>query len=136
MEPGSEKKRTTTSAAVVPEARWMDLEPLEFERLRDFDGSCIDACRFWGLFAITTTVEPSSVNLSQYVTLWLSRDGFDWKQAYRGVKDRWHVHLFQYGRILLPAGRSGRELVCFSTQALRGSDGMSFVARLADPSSL
>ena len=39
-------------------------------------------------------------------------------------------------KALLPAGRSGHEVVCFSTQAVQGTDGMTMIARVADGAEL
>jgi hypothetical protein len=103
------------------------------ERLRDFDGSCIYGCRFGGLHALTTTVEPSAVNHSPWARLWLSRDGLDWRCAARLRKDRWHADYFQFGSIVLPAGESPREILAYSGQALAGLDGRTAIARVAEP---
>jgi hypothetical protein len=101
------------------------------ERLRDFEGSCIYACRFGGLYALTTTVEPSSVNHSRFAALWLSRDGERWRCAYRAPKDRWNADYFQFGSVVLPAGATPDEALVFSGQAVAGLDGRTVVARLA-----
>ena len=100
-------------------------------RLREFEGSCIYACRFGGLCALTTTVEPSSVNRSRFASLWVSRDGERWRRAWRARKDRWHADYFQFGSVVLPSGESGRERLVFSGQALEGLDGRTLVARVA-----
>lgn len=100
------------------------------ERLRDFEGSCIYACRFGGLYAITTTVEPSTVNRSKHAGLWISRDGERWVQAYRAEKDRWSADYFQFGSVVLPAGASDRETLFFSGQAVTGIEGRAVVARV------
>lgn len=101
------------------------------ERLREFDGSCIYACRFGGIYALTTSVEPSSVNRNRYSELWLSRDVERWHCAWRGKKDRWSAYYLQFGSVVLPSGRTDRELLVFSGQAVEGLDGRTIVARLA-----
>jgi hypothetical protein len=106
------------------------------DRLRDFDGSCIYGCRYGGTYAITTTVEPSSVNHSPWAALWLSRDGFSWKRAYRARKDRWSADWFQFGSIVLPSGATERDTIAFSGQAIEALDGETVVARLAPGASL
>ncbi len=102
------------------------------ERLREFDGSCIYACQFGGLYALTTSVEPSEVNDSRWATLWLSRDCEHWKCAQRAEKDRWHPDYFQFGSLVLPSGATGEEQIVLSGQAVKGLDGKTFVARLAE----
>jgi hypothetical protein len=100
------------------------------ERLRDFEGSCIYACRYGGIYALTTTVEPSPANPSRDATLWLSRDGERWRCAFRARKDRWHADLFQFGSVVLPSGATERETVFFSGQAVEGLDGCTLAATL------
>jgi hypothetical protein len=106
------------------------------ERLRDFEGSCIYGCRYGGIHAITTTVEPSRVNHSPWASLWLSRDGLRWKRAYRARKDRWSADWFQFGSVVLPSGATERETIAFSGQAIETLDGETVVARLAQGASL
>lgn len=101
------------------------------ERLREFDGSCIYACRFGGIYALTTSVEPSSVNRSRHSELWLSRDAEHWRCAWRGHKDRWSAYYLQFGSVVLPSGSTERELLVFSGQAIEGLDGRTTIARLA-----
>jgi hypothetical protein len=110
----------------------LDKETGRAERLREFDGSCIYASRFGGVYAVTTSVEPSKVNLSQWSSLWLSRDGETWKRAWRSRKDRWHADYFQFGSVVLPAGESDREVLLFSGQAIQELDGRVAVARLPE----
>lgn len=109
----------------------LDKRTGRFEVLREFDGSCIYACRFGGLMALTTTVEPSPINHSPWSRLWLSRDGIDWTCVRRMRKDRWNAHFFQFGSVVLPSGASDDETVIFSGQAIDGLDGLTCVARPA-----
>ncbi len=101
------------------------------ERLRDFPGSCIYACRFGGLYAIATSVEPSPVNHTLDATLWISRDAEKWSPIYSARKDAWSADYFQFGSIVLPVGHSGRETLLYSGQAVRAIDGRARTARLA-----
>jgi hypothetical protein len=110
----------------------LDKRSGQVERLRDFDGSCIYACRFGDLYALTTSIEPSPVNTATAATLWLSRDGFEWKAAFRGEKDGWNADFFQFGSIVLPSGCTADGSIVFSGQAVRGIDGETIVARLAE----
>ncbi len=96
------------------------------ERLQELDGSCIYGCRFGGVYALSTSIEPSTVNLSREAGLWLSRDGERWTRVYSAVKDRWHPKYFQFGSIVLPRGETDDETVFFSGQALAGIDGRVF----------
>jgi hypothetical protein len=104
------------------------------ERLQELDGSCIYACRFGGLYVITTTVEVSQVNLSRNASIWISRDGERWSRVLTARKDRWHTVYFQFGSFVLPRGTSDKEVMLFSGQALEGYDGKAFIARVPEPS--
>jgi hypothetical protein len=110
----------------------LDKQTGQHERLRDFPGSCIYACRFGGLFAIATSVEPSPVNFTTDATLWVSRDAENWTQVYSARKDAWNGDYFQFGSIVLPSGHSGRETILYSGQAVQGIDGRAHTARLRD----
>ncbi len=92
----------------------MDKATGRTERLAELSGSCIHACQFGNVRALTTSVEPSSVNSTRHATLWLSWDGEQWRQVYQAEKDRWHPTYFQFGSIVLPRGESSREVIPFS----------------------
>ena len=114
----------------------LDKQTGHHEKLRDFPGSCIYACRVGGLFAIATSVEPSPVNHSSDATLWISRDAENWSQIYSARKDAWNADYFQFGSIVLPTGHSGNETLLYSGQAVQGIDGRARTARLSDASTL
>jgi hypothetical protein len=109
----------------------LDKQTGEARRVCDIPGSGIYACRFGGLYAFSTTVEPSKINPATASGLWLSRDGETWQAAYWGEKDRWSPKYFQFGSVVLPCGESDSETLFFSGQAIRGLDGKTLVARLA-----
>ena len=108
----------------------LDKDSGRTERLRPFDGSCIYACRFGGLFALSTTVEPSSVNRSPFAELWVSRDLDRWHRVLAARKDRWDADWFQFGSLVLPRGESGREVLAVSGQAVERLDGRVWIGRL------
>lgn len=101
----------------------------QIERLVELDGSCIYACRFGRLHAMTTSVEPSPVNTSRHASLWVSYDAERWTRVYRAKKDLWNATCFQFGSIVLPRGSSDRETMLLSGQALEGIDGQVLVAQ-------
>ncbi|MCP4590284.1 MAG: hypothetical protein GY842_06050 [bacterium] len=98
-------------------------------RICELPGSCIYACRFGEIYALSTSVEPSKVNLAREATLWVSRDGDRWTQAFQAAADRWAGKYFQYGSLLLPRGESDREVILFSGRGLRGLDNRVIAAR-------
>ena len=78
------------------------------------DGSVLDQVDvggpvFYGgvagdLKILTTAVEPSDINVSPYMELWVHQNDKGWHLAYRLKKDFFPKKLFQYGQILLPEG--------------------------------
>ena len=110
----------------------LDKKTGRVEQIFETNGSCIYACRFGGVYALTTTVEPSKVNPSRNATLWLSRDGDRWLAAFDARMDRWSGKYFQFSALVLPGDGSDREVIAFSGQAVRDVDGKMIVAELAE----
>lgn len=72
---------------------------------------------------VATCVEPSKVNTSPYAALYLgSADGMQWKEIFRGRKDRWPARYFQYGVFALPAGQNRTDTFAVYARSLRGMD--------------
>ncbi|MCB9849366.1 MAG: hypothetical protein H6817_01525 [Phycisphaerales bacterium] len=94
----------------------------KLRRVVETDGSCIYACRFGGIYAITTSIEPSKVNHCRSAKLLLSRDGESWHEVFAAPKDCWNENYFQFGSLILPRGASERETIIFSGQAVRSVD--------------
>jgi hypothetical protein len=69
------------------------------------------------------------VNRCERASLWLSRDGESWLQAFSARKDRWSDDWCQYGSLVLPVGRTDDETVAWSGQAVQEIDGWTLVAR-------
>ena len=72
--------------------------------------------------AISTAVEPSSVNNHPSAHIWFSKDGREWKDAYFAKKDKWSAKYFQYGKITFPQNAIQNDTVIFSGHALQGID--------------
>lgn len=106
----------------------LDKQTGRLERLAPLAGSCIYACRFGRVLALSTTVEISRANPSREATLLLSTDGERWQTVLTARKDALPQKIFQWGSIILPRGASPMERVIYSGQALRGLDGMTTVA--------
>jgi len=75
------------------------------ESIRDIQpiqGSGIYAADLRNSYAISTTVEPSQVNLDRYSHLWYSSDGYNWQEVCKFKKDIWKTTIFQFGSIRFP----------------------------------
>jgi hypothetical protein len=94
----------------------------KLRRVAETDGSCIHACRFGSVYAITTSVEPSEINPCRDAKLLLSRDAERWHEVLSAPKDRWNENYFQFGSMVLPRGASNRDTIVVSGQALAGMD--------------
>jgi len=75
-----------------------------------------------GEAAISTAVEPSTVNNHPYAHVWFSKDGINWKDIYSAKKDTWSAKYFQYGRITFPQNAFQENSLTFSGHALQGID--------------
>ncbi len=99
------------------------------ERMQELEGSCIYSCRFGDTYCLTTTVEPSQVNLGTEAQMWVSRDGERWTKVFEATRDRWCGKYFQYGSLVLPrCPGSDSDTILFSAQSLKGIDDKAFVA--------
>jgi len=108
---------------------WLDKSTGAVERMQELEGSCIYSCRFGGVYCLTTTVEPSQVNLGTEAQMWISRDGDHWTKVFEATRDRWCGKYFQYGSLILPRCLgSDSDTILFSAQSLKGIDGKAFVA--------
>ncbi len=112
----------------------LDKKSGRIERLCELDGSCIYACRFGAVYALSTSIEPSEVNRNHHAGLWLSTDGHAWQRVLAAEKDRWNATYFQFGSLVLPRGASTKSTVYFSGQAVRTYDGRLFTATMENAS--
>lgn len=98
--------------------------------LKEMQSSIFSAIKVGNFAAMTTVVEPSSVNLDQYVHVWLSVNGLEWKEILQYKKDIFHPKYFQYGKIKLPRGAFyNNELYC-TGHALKKIDNTTLIYKL------
>lgn len=72
------------------------------DRLGSISSSVFYGTSYHSFMAFSTVVEPSKVNESKYVELWVTRDKVNWIKAICLKKDLWPMRLFQYGQIKFP----------------------------------
>jgi hypothetical protein len=80
----------------------IDRITFQVQNLQKVQGSVMNSCQIGNICAITTTVEPSKVNETQYSFLWVSRNGSDWQTIACYKKDIYNMTLFQFGNLRLP----------------------------------
>ena len=78
----------------------------EIEELTSVESSVYWGCKVGDDLFFSTAVEPSSVNLCNYASIWGSRDGRNWGQVARFKKDFWPSKYFQIGQIYFPGGNN------------------------------
>lgn len=91
------------------------------------EGSSLYAARFGPVRVISSAVEPSAVNTSREVALYLSADGERWTRALVGTKDRWHATYFQFGTFVLPHVDGDGAWGAFGGQAVAPFDGRTWI---------
>lgn len=86
------------------------------------DGSSLYAGRFGSLCVIATCTEPNPTTADDECSLYVSRDGENWKRFFVHKKDGYHSVLFQFGTLVLPYGYGTQARGMFSGQAVEGAD--------------
>ena len=110
--------------------RSINRETGEVKNFQDIQGSGIYAVQNGNLMMISTTVEPSTVNLDQRSHLWYSLDGHNWKELISFKKDIWKKTYFQFGSIRFPFYEVVSENAVFTGRALCGLDGKTMIVPL------
>lgn len=107
--------------------RSINRETGEVKNLQAIQGSGIYAVQNGNLMMVSTTVEPSKVNLDNRSHLWYSFNGHDWKELISFKKDIWKKTYFQFGSIRFPHYESESDYAVFTGRALSGLDGKTKV---------
>lgn len=104
----------------------------EVTNIQPIQGSGIYAVQNGSLMMVSTTVEPSRVNLDKYSHLWYSYDGHNWKEYISFKKDMLPKTYFQFGSIRFPYYEKESDYAVFSGRALKGFDGKSMIVPIKD----
>jgi hypothetical protein len=88
----------------------------------DLPSSSIYGCRVGDAVFFSTMAEPSKTNAERNVGLYGSAEGLRWQRVLQWKKDRWPMHLFQYGNASLPDGDNTTRLLAVSTVAVENHD--------------
>lgn len=105
----------------------IDRKTLEITELQKVQGSVIKGGQVGDVAFISTTVEPSEVNVDKWAHLWVTKDGLQWEEKYKAKKDWLPTTLFQFGTFEFPQYYDIEKLerLYFSGRALKGHDGRS-----------
>ncbi len=113
----------TDSQYIRNEIKLLDRTSLEITSLAEIQGTAIKGGQFGSMSYLSTTVEPSEVNLDKKSHLWISEDGKEWREIYSAPKDILPA-IFQFGSIEFPLHYTDKRIM-FSGRALAKIDGCS-----------
>ena len=115
----------TDSQFIPNRIKRIDRNTLDITELQSVQGSVIKGGQAGNVSFISTTVEPSEVNLDKHVCLWITKDGLNWEERYNDEKDCYPA-LFQFGTFEFPnyEGEISDKLY-FSGRAVKELDGKS-----------
>lgn len=112
----------TDSQYIENEIRKIDRKTLEITTLAKVQGSAIKGGQCGDVAFISTTVEPSEVNLEKASHVWVSKDGEHWQGVFSAKKDCLPA-ILQYGTIEFPDYKEISNELFFSGRAVKGLDG-------------
>ena len=112
----------TDSQYIENEIRKIDRKTLEITTLAKVQGSVIKGGQCGDVAFISTTVEPSEVNIEKASHVWVSKDGEHWQDVYKTEKDCWPA-ILQYGTIEFPNYMEISNELYFSGRAVKWLDG-------------
>ena len=107
--------------------RSINRETGEIKNLQPIQGSGIFGVQIGNKMLVSTTVEPSKVNLDQFSHVWMSEDGHSWNEIASFKKDLLPMRLFQMGSILFPTYEGNSDYIVLRGRALKGLDGKSLI---------
>lgn len=112
--------------------RSIDRKTGEVRDLCKIQGSGIYATQWDNGFAVSTTVEPSKVNLEQNAHLWFSKDGEKWVDVCSFKKDIWKKTYFQFGTLRLPRYEVDADFLVFSGRSVKKLDQKTMIVPIED----
>lgn len=112
--------------------RSIDRRTGEVRNWQNIQGSGIYAAQNGKLMMVSTTVEPSAVNIDQSSHLWYSWDGHKWKELISFEKDCLPKTYFQFGSIRFPYYEGESDYVVFNGRALKKIDGKTMIIPVSE----
>lgn len=112
--------------------RSIDRKTGEVKDWQKIQGSGIYAVQNGNLMMVTTTVEPSTVNIDQSSHLWYSWDGHNWKEYISFKKDCLPKTYFQFGSIRFPHYEGESDYVAFHGRAIKRLDGKTMIIQKSE----
>lgn len=110
--------------------RAIDRTTGEVKNIQAIQGSGIYGVQFGDKMMISTTVEPSKVNLDRHSHVWFSANGKEWKELASYEKDIFPMTYFQFGSILFPTYEGDSNFLVWNGRAVKGLDRKSMIKKL------
>lgn len=115
----------TDSQFILNKIKRIDRKTLKITELQSVQGSVIKGGQAGSISFISTTVEPSKVNLDKHVYLWVTKDGLNWEERYKDEKDCYPA-ILQFGTFEFPNYEGEiKDKLYFSGRAVKKLDGKS-----------
>ncbi len=108
----------------------MDRLNKRIERLQEVSGSIFYGYNNDKKIFFSTVCEPSNVNVSSDVELWISENGKDWYKEITLKKDIWNKKIFQYGQIKFPYQKHKNNYIWITPYAVKKYDQKSLKIQL------
>ena len=102
----------------------------DVKNIRPIQGSGIYGVQIGHKMMVSTTVEPSKVNIDQDSHVWYSEDGHTWNEIASYKKDFLPKTYFQFGSVLFPTYEDDSEYLIWRGRADYGLDGRSALMTL------
>lgn len=122
----------TDSQYIQNEIKSLNRKTLEVKSLFHINGSGIYGGQIDDLVYVSSTIEPSTVNLDKYSHLYVSNNqGKNWKDIVKFKKDIWHKSVFQFGSIQFPRYiNNNSNIIVFSGRALKKIGGKTVIIKI------
>lgn len=98
--------------------------------IQPIQGSGIYGVQIGDKMMISTTVEPSKVNLDRHSYVWFSANSKDWKELACYEKDILPMTYFQFGSILFPNYEGDSNYLVWNGRAVKKLDGKSIIKKM------
>ena len=98
--------------------------------IQPIQGSGIYGVQIGDKMMISTTVEPSMVNIDRHSYVWFSANGKDWKELASYEKDILPMTYFQFGSILFPNYEGDSNYLVWNGRAVKKLDGKSMIKKM------
>lgn len=117
----------TDSQYMQNEIKMFDRDTLEITSIAEIQGTAIKGGQLGAVSFLSTTVEPSKVNMDSFSHVWMTKNGTEWAEVYKSEKDVWPA-ILQFGSIEFPRYTNSSDAMkrlFFSGRALKKIDGSS-----------